>query len=35
VAENVAAVQTDLPAAFWDEAKDIGLIAADYPYVGG
>ena len=24
----------DVPAAFWSAAKDDGLIAADYPYVG-
>jgi len=34
VAENVAAVQAEIPAAFWVEAKDIGLIRRDYPYVG-
>jgi D-threo-aldose 1-dehydrogenase len=34
VAENVAAVQANLPPAFWQEAKDLGLIDAAYPYVG-
>jgi D-threo-aldose 1-dehydrogenase len=33
-AENVAAVQADLPAAFWQEAKELGLIDAAFPYVG-
>ncbi len=33
VAENVAAVQASIEAAFWNEAKQVGLIAADYPYV--
>jgi D-threo-aldose 1-dehydrogenase len=33
IAENVAAVEAELPAAFWSEAKDAGLIARSYPYV--
>jgi D-threo-aldose 1-dehydrogenase len=34
VAENVAAVQADLSAAFWNEAKELGLIDAAFPFVG-
>jgi D-threo-aldose 1-dehydrogenase len=34
IAENVAAVESAIPQAFWCDAKDAGLIASDYPYVG-
>ncbi len=34
VAQNVAAVETCVPDAFWKEAKAAGLIAKTYPYVG-
>ena len=34
IGENVAAVETAVPLAFWLDAKDSGLIARDYPYVG-
>jgi len=33
VRENVALVQTAVPAAFWSAMKDAGLIARDYPYL--
>jgi D-threo-aldose 1-dehydrogenase len=34
VKDNVAAVQTVIPSEFWREAKQLGLISQDYPYVG-
>jgi len=34
VAQNVAAVQADIPTAFWAGMKEAGLVAADYPYLG-
>lgn len=34
VAQNVVAVQADIPTAFWAEMKEAGLVAADYPYLG-
>ena len=34
VAENVAIVEAEIPAAFWREMKEAGLIARDYPHVG-
>jgi D-threo-aldose 1-dehydrogenase len=34
IAENVAAVEVEVPPAFWKDAKVGRLIAADYPYVG-
>ncbi len=34
IADNVAAVQTTIPSEFWYDAKQAGLIAADYPHVG-
>jgi D-threo-aldose 1-dehydrogenase len=33
IAKNAAAVNADVPAAFWRAAKDAQLIAADYPYL--
>jgi len=34
VQQNVALVQTAVPAKFWTACKDAGLIAHDYPYAG-
>lgn len=34
VQDNVTAVQAEIPAEFWQEAKQLGLISRDYPYVG-
>jgi D-threo-aldose 1-dehydrogenase len=34
VRENVAAVEANLPQAFWNDAKRAGLIATEYPHVG-
>ena len=34
VAENVAAVEAEIPSEFWAEAKAGELIAANYPYLG-
>jgi hypothetical protein len=34
IAENVAAVEADVPRTFWREAKDAKLIDPGYPYVG-
>jgi D-threo-aldose 1-dehydrogenase len=34
VAENVASVEAVVPQAFWIDAKEAGLIARNYPYVG-
>jgi D-threo-aldose 1-dehydrogenase len=34
IAENVAAVEAEVPHAFWNEAKDANLIDVRYPYVG-
>jgi len=34
IAENAAAVEAEIPAAFWDEAKALGLISQAYPHVG-
>ena len=34
IAQNVASVQADIPAAFWSDLKTEGLIAQDYPYLG-
>ncbi len=34
IAENVAAVEAELPPGFWTDAKDARLIAGDYSYVG-
>jgi D-threo-aldose 1-dehydrogenase len=34
VAENVGAVEAVVPAAFWSDAKNAGLIAREYPFVG-
>lgn len=33
VAYNVAAVEAELPAKLWDEARQSGLIAEEYPFV--
>jgi D-threo-aldose 1-dehydrogenase len=33
VAYNVAAVEATIPQEFWDNAKRVGLVAVDYPYV--
>ena len=34
VTSNVKLANTELPAAFWAEAKELGLIASDYPFLG-
>jgi D-threo-aldose 1-dehydrogenase len=34
IAENVAAVEAEVPQAFWNEARDAKLIDDGYPYVG-
>jgi len=34
VQQNVALVQTAVPAKFWTACKDAGLISKDYPYAG-
>ena len=34
IARNVDSIATDVPMAFWNAAKDAGLIANDYPYLG-
>jgi D-threo-aldose 1-dehydrogenase len=34
IAENVAAMEANVPDAFWLDAKKAGLIADDYPYLG-
>jgi D-threo-aldose 1-dehydrogenase len=34
VQQNVALVQTAVPAKFWTACKDDGLISKDYPYAG-
>lgn len=33
VGDNVAAVEAVIPAEFWQEAKQAGLIGSEYPYV--
>ena len=35
IRDNVAAVQAVVPDAFWADLKAEGLLAADYPYLGG
>jgi D-threo-aldose 1-dehydrogenase len=34
VADNVALADAQIPAGFWAAAKDAGLVARDYPYLG-
>ena len=34
VSSNVELAKTKLPSAFWKEAKEAGLIASDYPFLG-
>lgn len=34
VSSNVQLANTKLPVAFWKEAKEVGLIASDYPFLG-
>lgn len=34
VSENIAAIEASVPRSFWADAKDAGLIASGYPYLG-
>jgi len=34
IRQNAAAVQADVPKAFWQSLKQEGLVARDYPHLG-
>ena len=33
IRENIAAIDIDIPAEFWDSMKDVGFLRSNYPYM--